>query len=164
MRGMWRPRTCSCCWRRSTPPAGTGTLINLISVGATVVMTPGTEPGAVLEAIEAEGVTNTSQTPTFYLRMIRHPDFSVRDLSSLRQAHVYGGPIPFGVVSGLRAPRPGDDVGHLLGTVRTQPTGCDRLLPGRLRGSRRGSALDRQTRSPCGGSGGGSGRRGLRGR
>ncbi len=86
--------------------AGTGTLINLISVGATVVMTPVTEPGAVLEAIEAEGVTNTSQTPTFYLRMIRHPDVSVRDLSSLRQAHVYGGPIPFGVVSELRRRAP----------------------------------------------------------
>ncbi|MDE0132924.1 MAG: AMP-binding protein [bacterium] len=87
--------------------AGTGAVTNLISMGATLVMIPRTEPGAVLEAIEAEGVTNTSQTPTFYHRMIRHPDFGRRDLSSLRQAHVYGGPIPFGVVSELsrRAPR-----------------------------------------------------------
>ncbi|MCY3562434.1 MAG: AMP-binding protein [bacterium] len=81
--------------------AGTGAVINLISMGATLVMIPRSEPGAVLEAIEAEGVTNTSQTPTFYHRMIRHPDFGWRDLSSLRQAHVYGGPIPFGVVSEL---------------------------------------------------------------
>ena len=86
--------------------AGTGTLVNLISVGATLVMIPVPEPGVVLEAVEAEGVTNTSQTPTFYLRMIRHPDFSIRDLSSLRQAHVYGGPIPFGVVSELRRRAP----------------------------------------------------------
>ncbi|MCQ3803332.1 MAG: AMP-binding protein [bacterium] len=82
--------------------AGTGTVTNLISVGATMVMIPHTEAGAVLEAIESERVTNTSQTPTFYHRMIRHPDFSTRDLSSLRQAHVYGGPIPFEVVSSLR--------------------------------------------------------------
>ncbi|MDE0232732.1 MAG: AMP-binding protein [bacterium] len=81
--------------------AGTGAVTNLISMGATLVMIPRTEPGAVLVAIETEGVTNTSQTPTFYHRMIRHPDFGWRDLSSLRQAHVYGGPIPFGVVSEL---------------------------------------------------------------
>ena len=87
--------------------AGTGAVTNLISMGATLVMIPRTEPGEVLEAIEAEGVTNTSQTPTFYHRMIRHPDFSRRNLSSLRQAHVYGGPIPFGVVSELSRSAPG---------------------------------------------------------
>ena len=87
--------------------AGTGAVTNLISMGATLVMIPRTEPGAVLEAIEAEGVTNTSQTPTFYHRMVRHPEFSTRDLSSLRQAHVYGGPIPFGVVSELSSRAPG---------------------------------------------------------
>ena len=87
--------------------AGTGTVTNLISVGATLVMIPRTEAGVVLETIEAEGVTNTSQTPTFYHRMIRHPDFGRRDLSSLRQAHVYGGPIPFDAVSGLRSRVPG---------------------------------------------------------
>jgi len=87
--------------------AGTGTVTNLISMGATLVMVPSTRPGHVLGAIEAERVTNTSQTPTFYLRMAGHPDFATRDLSSLRQAHVYGGPIPFGVVSELarRAPQ-----------------------------------------------------------
>ena len=87
--------------------AGTGAVTNLISMGATLVMIPRTEPGAVLEAIEAEGVTNTSQTPTFYHRMVRHPDFRRRDLSSLRQAHVYGGPIPFGVVSEVSGRVPG---------------------------------------------------------
>ena len=86
--------------------AGTGTITNLISVGGTLVMIPSTEPGGALWAIEAERVTNTSQTPTFYFRMAGHPDFSKRDLSSLRQAHVYGGPIPFGVVSELRRRAP----------------------------------------------------------
>ena len=86
--------------------AGTGTVTNLISIGATLVMIPHTRPGAVLEAIEVEAVTNTSQTPTFYWRMVRHRDFSVRDLSSLRQAHVYGGPIPFQVVSDLQSRAP----------------------------------------------------------
>ena len=86
--------------------AGAGTVANLISVGATLVMIPHTEAGAVLEAIETEGVTNTSQTPTFYQRMIRHSDFSARDLSSLRQAHVYGGPIPFESVCRLRKRAP----------------------------------------------------------
>jgi acyl-CoA synthetase (AMP-forming)/AMP-acid ligase II len=87
--------------------AGTGTVTNLISVGATMIMIPRTEAAAVLETIELEGVTNTSQTPTFYHRMIRHPDFSIRDLSSLRQAHVYGGPIPFDAVRRLQAKAPG---------------------------------------------------------
>ena len=87
--------------------AGTGTVTNLISVGATLVMIPRTEAAVVLETIEAEGITNTSQTPTFYHRMIRHPDFPHRDISSLRQAHVYGGPIPFDAVAHLRARAPG---------------------------------------------------------
>ena len=86
--------------------AGTGAVTNLISMGATLVMVPSTRPGRVLRAIESERVTNTSQTPTFYFRLAAHPDFATRDLSSLRQAHVYGGPIPFAVVSELseRAP------------------------------------------------------------
>ena len=86
--------------------AGTGTVTNLISVGATLVMIPRAEAGAVLETIESEGITNTSQTPTFYHRLIRHPDFPHRDLSSLRQAHVYGGPIPLDAVAQLRAKVP----------------------------------------------------------
>ena len=86
--------------------AGTGTVTNLISMGATIVMIPSADPGQALGAIEAEGVTNTSQTPTFYLRMAGHPDFANRNLSSLRQAHVYGGPIPFEVVSKLQRRAP----------------------------------------------------------
>lgn len=87
--------------------AGTGTVTNLISMGGTLVMVSSPDPAEALDAIESERVTNTSQTPTFYLRMARHPDFSATDLSSLRQVHVYGGPIPFGVVSELsrHAPR-----------------------------------------------------------
>lgn len=86
--------------------AGTGAVTNLISMGATLVVVPSTDPGQALAAIEEEGVTNTSQTPTFYRRMVAHPEFSKRDLSSLRQAHVYGAPIPFGVVKELRRRAP----------------------------------------------------------
>ena len=139
--------------------AGTGTVTNLISVGATLVMIPRTEAGAVLETIEAEGITNTSQTPTFYHRMIRHPDFGHRDLSSLRQAHVYGGPIPFDAVSHLRSRAPGVKWATYWGQSELSQLGVIGFFADPTEIPRPGPAVDRETRSPRGGAGGGLGGR-----
>jgi acyl-CoA synthetase (AMP-forming)/AMP-acid ligase II len=86
--------------------AGIGTVTNLIAVGATIVVTSKSKPETTLEIISRERITNMSQTPTFYRRLIRTPSFARSDLSSLRQAHTYGGPIPTDVVADLTGKAP----------------------------------------------------------
>jgi len=87
--------------------AGLGTLINLLSIGATAVVSASVKPAAVLPIIAAEGVTNMSQTPTFYSRMTALDEFDSAELASLQQCHVYGGAIPAGVVEAFRAKNSG---------------------------------------------------------
>lgn len=86
--------------------AGLGTLTNLLSIGATAVISPSVKPETVLPLLAAEGVTNMSQTPTFYGRMIALDQFSEADLDSLEQCHSYGGPIPAGVVTAFQKKNP----------------------------------------------------------
>jgi acyl-CoA synthetase (AMP-forming)/AMP-acid ligase II len=78
--------------------AGLGTLTNLLTMGATVVLMEQVKPQLMLEVVQAERVTNTSQTPTFYLQLVGSEEFKRADLSSLRQCHTYGGPIPAAVI------------------------------------------------------------------
>ena len=79
--------------------AGIGAVTNLISIGATLVVTQRIKPDTVIDIIATERVTNTSQTPTFYAQMAAADGFASADLSSLRQCHTYGGPIPRNVVA-----------------------------------------------------------------
>jgi len=83
--------------------AGIGTVTNLINVGATAILLPKLETKLVFDVIGSEGVTNTSQTPTFYRRLVKDPAFVEADFSSLRQCHVYGGPIPSEAVNQISA-------------------------------------------------------------
>lgn len=83
--------------------AGIGTVTNLMSIGATMVMTESVKADIVIDIIEAENVTNTSQTPTFYAQMIACERFESANLSSLRQCHTYGGSIPQAVIEAFTA-------------------------------------------------------------
>ena len=71
--------------------AGIGTVTNAMSMGSTMVVLDSTDPEVVIDAIESERVTNMSQTPTFYRRMVESPRFFQADLGSLQQCHTYGG-------------------------------------------------------------------------
>ncbi|MFM8867413.1 MAG: class I adenylate-forming enzyme family protein [Ilumatobacteraceae bacterium] len=71
--------------------AGIGTVTNAMSMGATMVVLDSTDPEVVIAAIESERVTNMSQTPTFYRRMVESERFDQADLGSLQQCHTYGG-------------------------------------------------------------------------
>lgn len=79
--------------------AGTGTITNVVSAGARAVMLAELDYGHVLDVIPAEAVTATSQTPTFYRRLVETPGFGDADLGSLRQCHVYGGAIDPDVIA-----------------------------------------------------------------
>ncbi|HEY7072493.1 MAG TPA: AMP-binding protein [Acidimicrobiales bacterium] len=61
-----------------------GLLIGLHS-GRTIVMLPRFTAGAWLEAVEQHGVSQTFVVPTMLQRILDHPEFGRRDLSSLRQ-------------------------------------------------------------------------------
>lgn len=87
--------------------AGVGTVTNLVSVGATIVLAANTDSANALDLIETERITNMSQTPTFYLRLTEHDAFDGTNLSSLRQAHTYGGAIPQQVTDALSSRVPG---------------------------------------------------------
>lgn len=71
--------------------AGLGTLTNILTTGATVVYSASAAPDQVLRCIHEEGVTNMSQTPAFYRRLVSVPTFDGRQLASLQQCHTYGG-------------------------------------------------------------------------
>ena len=86
--------------------AGIGTVTNLINIGATTILLPKLQTELVLEVIGSEGVTNTSQTPTFFRRLVKDPAFVEADFSSLRQCHIYGGPIPSEAVQQISVKNP----------------------------------------------------------
>lgn len=87
--------------------AGIGTVTNALSIGATLVVLDTTDAEVVLATVESERISNMSQTPTFYRRMVESPRFASTDLSSLAQCHTYGGLNQVGVFEALVAKVPG---------------------------------------------------------
>jgi fatty-acyl-CoA synthase len=61
---------------------------------ATAVLVPNFDAGLVLELAESEHATVTAGVPTMLLSLIDHPDFSSRDLSSLRSVSSGGSVVP----------------------------------------------------------------------
>jgi fatty-acyl-CoA synthase len=56
------------------------------------------EPGAVLEAVQAERCTSLYGVPTMFIAELAHPDFAKYDLSSLRTGVMAGSPCPVQVM------------------------------------------------------------------
>jgi 2,3-dihydroxybenzoate-AMP ligase len=71
-------------------PLGCPGILGALMSGGRVVLLPSPRPGPVFEAIEAEGVTDTSAVPAVVLRWMAEAPASSRDLSSLRCVHVGG--------------------------------------------------------------------------
>jgi fatty-acyl-CoA synthase len=70
----------------------------LCQLSATAVLVPAFEPDLVLELIEAEHATLTCGVPTMLLALVEHPEFSQRDLSSLRSVSGGGAVVPAALV------------------------------------------------------------------
>jgi acyl-CoA synthetase (AMP-forming)/AMP-acid ligase II len=62
--------------------------------GCTIVLQREFDPGAVLEAIERERITGVLLPATMMRAVLDHPDFSRRDLSSLRTVYYAASPTP----------------------------------------------------------------------
>lgn len=71
--------------------AGLGSTTNILNTGATLVYAGSTSASHALRVIHAEKVTNMSQTPAFYRRLLTVPEFDPHHLASLEQCHTYGG-------------------------------------------------------------------------
>lgn len=69
-------------------------LTQLITGGRIVLNTGRFDPAQVLDLIESEGVQRWGAVPTMAIRLLEHPDFESRDLSTLRSFPLGGAPVP----------------------------------------------------------------------
>jgi fatty-acyl-CoA synthase len=67
-------------------------------LGATSVVLPGPEPGAVLRTLQAERITKFFAPPTVWISLLRHPDFDRSDLSALRKGYYGASAMPVEVL------------------------------------------------------------------
>ncbi|MEZ5170316.1 MAG: long-chain-fatty-acid--CoA ligase [Acidimicrobiia bacterium] len=82
--------------------ASMGGIIGTPAVGGTSVFIPMFDPGAVLELIETENVTQTVMVPTMIGMLLNHPDFEPERLASLEQLAYGASPMPRATLDRLR--------------------------------------------------------------
>jgi fatty-acyl-CoA synthase len=92
------------------------------SHGACVVL-PGDafEPGAVLEAVQAERCTLLYGVPTMFIAELEHPDFDRYDLTSLRTGIMAGAPCPVEIMRQVSDRMHMPDVTICYGMTETAP-------------------------------------------
>jgi fatty-acyl-CoA synthase len=71
-----------------------GTMAALASGAALIIPNRCFDPGATLEAIEAERATSIYGVPTMFIAELSHPEFSRFDLTTLRTGVMAGAPCP----------------------------------------------------------------------
>jgi len=98
-----------------------GTLAS-VTHGATVVV-PGEafDPGAVLEAVEAQRCTSLYGVPTMFIAVLEQPAFGRFDLSSLRTGIMGGAPCPAEVMTDVRSRMRMAGVTIACGMTETSP-------------------------------------------
>lgn len=74
--------------------ASMGGILGIPASGGTSVFLPLFDPGAVLDLVEAEGVTETVMVPTMIGMLLNHDDFRPERLASLRDLIYGASPMP----------------------------------------------------------------------
>jgi long-chain acyl-CoA synthetase len=74
--------------------AGALNIYTAVYKNSTLVITPRFDAAKALRLIEREGVTETYLVPTMLRALLDHPDFSVRELSSLKRIRYGAAPMP----------------------------------------------------------------------
>ncbi|MFQ5702908.1 MAG: AMP-binding protein [Gemmatimonadales bacterium] len=96
--------------------------------GSTMVYaSEGFEPGAVLEAVEAERCTGLYGVPTMFIAELEHPDFASFDLSSLRTGIMAGSPCPIEIMKRVVDEMHMTDVAIAYGMTETSPASFQTL-------------------------------------
>jgi long-chain acyl-CoA synthetase len=101
--------------------AGSISVLQALYAGATQVIVPAFDAGAVLDTIEREGITMTLGVPTMVAAMVEEQLARPRDVSSLRVFSHGGSPIAIDVVRRSVDAFPGTELVHLYGTTETSP-------------------------------------------
>jgi fatty-acyl-CoA synthase len=92
------------------------------SHGAAIVLPEAAfEPGAVLEAVEAERCTALYGVPTMFIAELAHPEFHRFDLSSLRTGIMAGSPCPVEVMKQVQLQMHMGEVAIAYGMTETSP-------------------------------------------
>ena len=89
-----------------------------------VIPAPGFDPGLTLAAIEKERCTGVYGVPTMFIAMLGHPDFTNRDLSSLRTGIMAGSVCPAEVMKRCVNEMNMTEVAIAYGMTETSPVSC----------------------------------------
>jgi fatty-acyl-CoA synthase len=98
-----------------------GTLACVAAGACMVVPSEWFDPGAVLEAVEAERCTSLYGVPTMFIAALEEPAFDRCDLSSLRTGIMAGAPCPVEVMAQVRSRMHMDEVTIACGMTETGP-------------------------------------------
>ena len=109
-----------------------------LMLGATSVILSGPEPGAVLRAMAEHRVTKYFAPPTVWISLLRHPDFDVTDLSSLRKGYYGASTMPVEVLKEIQRRLPEVDLWNFYGQTELAPVAT--ILPPHEQISHAGSA------------------------
>ena len=92
-----------------------------VYLGATSVILPSPEPGALLAAIARERVTKLFCPPTVWIALLRHPSFDATDLSSLRKGYYGASAMPVQVLRELQRRLPAVELWNFYGQTEMAP-------------------------------------------
>lgn len=110
--------------------------------GATIVIpAPAFDPGLTLHAIETERCTAVYGVPTMFIAMQNHPDFTERDLSTLRTGIMAGAVCPVEVMKRCVEEMHLTEMSIAYGMTETSPVSCQTLIDDDL--ERRTSTIGR---------------------
>ncbi|KUH85864.1 AMP-binding protein [Mycobacterium sp. GA-1999] len=99
------------------------------SHGTTMVIpAPGFDPGSTLAAIEGERCTGVYGVPTMFIAMQNHPEFTDRDLSTLRTGIMAGAVCPVEVMKRCINDMNMSEVAIAYGMTETSPVSCQTLI------------------------------------
>lgn len=92
-----------------------------VYLGATGVILAQASPALILETIEREHITQLFCPPTVWIALLRHPDFSQRDLSSLEKCYYGAAIMPVEVLKELSAKLPKARFWNFYGQTEVAP-------------------------------------------
>jgi fatty-acyl-CoA synthase len=92
-----------------------------VYLGATSIILPAPDPAAVLATIAREKVTKLFCPPTVWISLLRHPDFDITDLSSLRKGYYGASAMPVEVLRELQRRLPDVQLWNFYGQPEMAP-------------------------------------------
>lgn len=92
-----------------------------VYLGATSIILPAPDPATILATIESARVTKLFCPPTVWIALLRHPDFDIRDLSSLRKGYYGASPMPVEILRELSRRLPDVALWNFYGQTELSP-------------------------------------------